>query len=48
MSCVRIGISGVAAFHINYIRLDAGWDYASLMTVLQQVAVTVAEGCSNR
>jgi protein-disulfide isomerase len=38
MSGVRSGVNGTPSFFINGVRHDGGWDYASLMTALQNAA----------
>jgi len=38
MSGVRSGVNGTPTFYINGVRHDASWDFASLLTALQQAA----------
>jgi protein-disulfide isomerase len=40
ISGVRSGVNGTPTFYINGVRHDGGWDYASLMSALQQAAST--------
>ena len=40
VSGVRSGVNGTPTFYINGVRHDGGWDYASLMSALQQAAST--------
>ena len=49
MSGVRSGVNGTPSFFINGVRHDGGWDYASLMTALQNAAnETAAAGRRRR
>ena len=38
MSGVRSGVNGTPTFYINGVRHDGSWDFASLLTGLQQAA----------
>ncbi len=42
MSGVRSGVNGTPTFFINGVRHDGGWDYTSLITALQRVAIASA------
>jgi len=39
-SGVRSGVNGTPTFYVNGTRHDGGWDYASLMSALQQAVFT--------
>ncbi len=39
MSGVRSGVNGTPSFFINGVRHDGGWDYAALLSAVQQAAI---------
>lgn len=41
MSGVRSGVNGTPALYVNGVRHDGSWDFASLLTALQQPATAV-------
>jgi protein-disulfide isomerase len=48
ISGVRSGVNGTPSFFINGIRHDGGWDYASLMTAVQNAANETAAAGGRR